>query len=113
MPCRYGVCDLPQHKQESRGAVCISISIWPKARADAQPVGAGRDAPNHSPYLPPPVGRISFSWNPFVLGSELLGPVLCAKLTCCLTCAIFLVLLFTCQPLLNLIIGIVISILNH
>ena len=29
------------------------------------PVGKARSEPNHSPYLPPPTGRISWTWNPF------------------------------------------------
>jgi hypothetical protein len=70
-------------------------------------VGAGRNNPNHSPFLPPPVGRLKFSWNPFVLGSELLGPGLCAKLTCCIIFIGFVLLMAFCQPLLNLIIALV------
>jgi hypothetical protein len=27
------------------------------------PVGTGRSEPNQDPFLPPPVGRIKFSWN--------------------------------------------------
>ena len=35
------------------------------SRAKSNPVGKGRTEPNHSPYLPPPTGRISWSLNPF------------------------------------------------
>ena len=31
----------------------------------SQVVGEGRTEPNFEPYLPPPIGRIKFSWNPY------------------------------------------------
>ena len=43
----------------------IGINITPGEMAKSNPVGNGRTEPNQSPYLPPPVGRISFSLNPF------------------------------------------------
>ena len=91
------------------GSVCISISIVPKDEADAEPVGAGRQAPNHTPFLPPPTGRLKFSFNPFVLGSELCGPALCAKFFCCLVCLAIIALMVFCQPVLNLIIALTIG----
>ena len=38
----------------------------------------------YPPSLPPPLppGRLRFSWNPFVLGSELCGPKVTAPCTC-------------------------------
>ena len=39
----------------------------PKVLADSNKVGIGRSEPNHSPWLPPPVGRFEFSWNPITL----------------------------------------------
>jgi hypothetical protein len=54
------------------------------------------------------VGRLKFSWNPFVLGSELLGPGLCAKLTCCIFCLGIILLAAFCQPVLNLLIALLI-----
>jgi len=47
---------------------------------------------------------MKFSFNPFVLGSELLGPGLCAKLSCCIFCLGFILLLAFCQPVANIII---------
>mmetsp|Transcript_9566 Transcript_9566/g.9197 ORF Transcript_9566/g.9197 Transcript_9566/m.9197 type:complete len:83 (-) Transcript_9566:197-445(-) len=41
------------------------IDIMPLAAAEANAVGQARQEPNHSPTLPPPVGRISFSLNPW------------------------------------------------
>ena len=94
-------------KRDPMGSVAISIQIVPLSRAEAEPVGAGRNEPNHSPFLPPPVGRMKFSLNPFVMGAELLGPVLCGKITCCLMCVGILLLMVFCQPVLNLIIALV------
>jgi hypothetical protein len=100
-------------KVEARGQVCWSIQIWPKDKAIALPVGQGRNEPNNNPYLPPPVGRLKWSWNPFVLGTELCGPALCAKFTCCLMCAAFVLLMVFCQPFLTLIFNIIFLFANR
>lgn len=47
------------------GSVRIGISVIPGIMANANPVGKGRSDPNHSPFLSPPVGRLTFSLNPF------------------------------------------------
>jgi hypothetical protein len=55
-----------------------------------QVVGEGRTEPNFEPYLPPPIGRIKFSWNPFDMLSQLVSKqflhkmcwILCAFLCC-------------------------------
>lgn len=49
------------------GKVRISVNVTPGEHAKSNPVGNGRTEPNQSPYLPPPVGRISFSLNPFTM----------------------------------------------
>ena len=49
------------------GRVCISLEVLPKNIADECKVGKGRDEPNVNPYLPPPVGRMQWSWNPYTL----------------------------------------------
>ena len=46
----------------------------PEWYAELHPVGKGRDEPNMNPYLPPPVGRIKFSLNPFTMLNQLTGP---------------------------------------
>jgi len=79
------------------GSVAFSVQIWPKDKAVVMNVGSARSEPNTNPFLPPPVGRFKFSWNPFVLGSELCGPKLCASLTCCLLCCAFILLMIFCQ----------------
>jgi hypothetical protein len=46
-------------------------------------------------HLPPPIGRIRCSWNPFYLLYELLGPRVCGCLACCIiVVAIVAVLVF-------------------
>ncbi len=39
-----------------------SVQLWPKEKAVVMPQGAARNEPNSDPFLPPPVGRMSFSW---------------------------------------------------
>lgn len=48
-----------------QGSVLVRFDIVEMSRAKNNPVGKGRTEPNHSPYLPPPTGRISWSLNPF------------------------------------------------
>ena len=47
-------------------------------KAELNKVAGGRSEPNNNPFLPPPVGRLKFTLNPFVMGSQLCGPKLCA-----------------------------------
>lgn len=76
-----------------RGDLAMSIDIVPWEEAETRKVGFGRDEPNTNPYLPPPVGRMQFSLNPFIMLKELLGPeVLCKILCCC--CIIILLVIF-------------------
>jgi hypothetical protein len=89
------------------GSICYSIQIWPKDKATVMAVGAARSEPNTNPFLPPPVGRLKFSLNPFVMGSELCGPALCAQFFCCLLCVAFILLMIFCQPFLNIIINLI------
>ena len=43
----------------------LDLRIVPEVLAKAKPLGAARENPNMEPYLPPPIGRIEFSLNPF------------------------------------------------
>lgn len=43
----------------------LDLRIMPATMAKVRPLGSGRENPNMEPYLPPPVGRIEFSLNPF------------------------------------------------
>lgn len=56
------------------GRVLCSIEVVPQWYAELNPVGKGRDEPNMNPYLPPPVGRIKFTLNPFKMLNQLSGP---------------------------------------
>lgn len=78
----------------------------PKAMAEANKVGEARQEPNHSPFLPPPVGRISFSLNPFKMLNQLVGPAMRRKIycICCVICCLAL-----CIFLFPLVIGNLIS----
>lgn len=49
------------------GYVRIGISIFPGEMSKSNPVGIGRSEPNHSPFLPTPVGRMFFTLNPITL----------------------------------------------
>ena len=50
-----------------KGEVLLSVELIPKWKAEVSVVGKGRDEPNINPKLPPPVGRLHLSWNPFDL----------------------------------------------
>jgi hypothetical protein len=93
--------------REPQGKICYSIQLWPKEKAQVMPVGGGRQEPNNDPYLPPPTGRLQFSWNPFVMGMQLCGPKLCMGFLCCLLCIAFALLMIFCQPVLNIFIAII------
>ncbi|KAG7392136.1 hypothetical protein PHYBOEH_006472 [Phytophthora boehmeriae] len=75
------------------GRIGISIQIVPEEEALESPVGKGQSAPNLSPYLPPPVGRMRFTTaNPLALIKALVGPKMCIRLSllcCCAGCIMF------------------------
>jgi hypothetical protein len=66
--------DRKANKVTARGKLAVSISIVPESETKTRPVGTGQDAPNVNPFLPPPFGRFSFSFNPFYLINGLCGP---------------------------------------
>ena len=43
------------------------MELVPKTVVKENPVGLGRSEPNHSPWLPPPIGRFEWSANPLTL----------------------------------------------
>jgi len=59
---------------ECNGIIRMLIDVVPVKIAEESPVGGAQDDPNNSPYLPPPIGRISFTLNPWKLFNMLLGP---------------------------------------
>jgi hypothetical protein len=89
--------DRRANKTLDRGKLAISISIVPEADAISRPVGTGREEPNNNPYLPPPVGRFSFSFNPLNMIFSLMWLLLSncdaftlAILCCCCCCICFI-----------------------
>ena len=76
------------------GRVLCSLEVMPQWYADLHPVGKGRDEPNMNPYLPPPVGRISFTLNPFKMLNQLTGPKFRKKCYCLcfsICCTVYLI----------------------
>ena len=76
------------------GRVLCSLEVVPQWYADMHPVGKGRDEPNQNPYLPPPVGRIKFSLNPFTMLNQLTGPKFrkkCYIIICSICLIIYLI----------------------
>lgn len=74
----------------NNGKIRIRVDILPKELAEKAEVGAARAEPNHSPNLPPPVGRLTLTLNPFAMFNQLLGPAMRRKiycLCCFLVCA--------------------------
>lgn len=47
------------------GRLKLSVEVFPKKDAVANPVGEAQSEPNINPFLPKPFGRIEFSINPF------------------------------------------------
>ena len=44
-------------------------------------------------YLPPPSGRLNFSYNPLAICKELIGPDTVIKLICCCLCVLCLLVI--------------------
>ena len=61
-------------------SVRVDLRILPGAAAKATEVGKARTEPNMEPYLPPPVGRLQFSLNPFSMLAQLMGKEFAAKI---------------------------------
>ena len=49
---------------EKNGRIRIRLDILSQEDAEKGKVGTAREEPNHSPFLPPPIGRLSLSLNP-------------------------------------------------
>ena len=78
-----------QNNQKS-GRILCSLEILPMWKAEINKVGKGRKEPNINPYLPPPVGRFQWTWNPFKLFNQCVGPRFRKKLYCtiCMICIV-------------------------
>jgi len=80
----------------------LDLRILPGEQAKNTPVGNARTEPNMEPYLPAPVGRISFSLNPFKMLSQLMGKEFMAKflsifmvIACCALCIMMIPMIFS------------------
>lgn len=93
--------------QEPMGQCLLSVQIWPIEKAELKPVGFGRSDPNIDPFLPPPSGRLRFSLNPFVMGTELWGAKICCRIYGVICCILTILCLVYLSPVINLIISIV------
>ena len=51
-------------QMENNGYVRVQLDIVPADYAEKNKVGSAREEPNANPFLPPPIGRLSFSLNP-------------------------------------------------
>ena len=59
--------DTEKNKMIDTGEVLVSMRIYPKAAAEKNEQGKGREEPNNDPNLPEPEGRIQLSLNPFTM----------------------------------------------
>ena len=69
-------------QMENNGYVRIQMDIVPAHYAEKNKVGSAREEPNANPFLPPPIGRISFSLNPCKMFNQLVGPAMRRKIYC-------------------------------
>jgi hypothetical protein len=84
---------------KDNGHVMVRIDITTKEFADKNKVGSAREDPNIEPYLPPPVGRIHFTLNPWEMYKQLIGPAMRRKIAiwCCVfigSCLCMLILYY-------------------
>jgi len=85
-------------KPKMRPRMFITVDCLTRAEADLLPAGVGRGNPNQNPFLPDPVGRWKFSWNPYTLLLSLVGPDQRRKITCCLICTCIIILIVLILP---------------
>ena len=90
-------------KQDFMGKLLVSIEILPEKVYLGKPAGFGRSDPNMNPRLPAPVGRLRFSWNPFYMLMELLGPKICMRCACVILCVSVILLAVFGGPFLNVV----------
>jgi len=73
---------------EDNGHVRIRIDITTMEFAEKNKVGSAREDPNIEPFLPPPIGRLSFSFNPCDMYKQLVGPAVRRKIA--IWCFVFI-----------------------
>ena len=69
-------------QMENNGYVRVQLDIVPADYAEKNKVGSAREEPNANPFLPPPIGRLSFSLNPCKMFNQLVGPEMRRKVYC-------------------------------
>lgn len=83
-------------KLEDNGHVRIRIDITSMEYAEVNKIGSAREDPNIEPFLPPPIGRLTFSFNPCDMYKQLVGPAMRRKIAiwCCIfICSILCVMI--------------------
>jgi hypothetical protein len=85
--------DMKDKNGTTNGRMRVQIDIVPKEIAQSYQIGEGRSDPNHSPFLPPPVGRIQWSWNPWTMLNQCVAPDVRNKILCAL-CIIICIVIF-------------------
>ena len=85
----------------TNGRVRVQLDIYPKEDALNNAVGNAREEPNVNPYLPLPVGRLSFSLNPLKMLNQLVGPALRRKLYCACCCILCIAFMVAFGPVIN------------
>jgi len=68
------------------GTVEVRIDFTEMEYFEKNKCGSAREDPNIEPFLPPPVGRLSFSFNPCDMYKQLVGPAVRRKIAiwCCI-----------------------------
>jgi hypothetical protein len=90
--------DMKDKDGHVNGRLRIQVDILPKELAESFLVGEGRSDPNHSPFLPPPVGRIVWTLNPWTMLSQLVAPHIRNKVICIVCLVICLIIFFLMLP---------------
>jgi hypothetical protein len=58
---------------KGRSKIELSLEVLTQLGKDTKPAGLGRSSPNDFPFLPPPEGRMQWSWNPVKMLNQLFG----------------------------------------
>jgi Ca2+-dependent lipid-binding protein len=80
------------------GKIRIQIGVYPIEFAQENPVGKGRNSPNHSPYLPPPTGRMEWSLNPFKMLNQMFSAEVRNKILCAIWVLIMIIIFIVFLP---------------
>lgn len=91
---------LVTHKDGKDIKVRLDVKLMPMDKAEQVVVGKARSEPNMEPYLPPPVGRISFSLNPCKMLTQLVAPEFLCRVVSALLCIACIALCVMMLPML-------------